>query len=133
MHAPIGRIDDNQSGVEQHSNRSKTRDMLTILSFWVHDMRPAEFYGPAGTLGELYRYGDTSEPLTVMLTSSDETEVIVPESVTIPADETTVTFPIDLVDDTLLDGEQLVFITATAGLDSTDALAVRARLRNGRT
>ena len=99
----------------------ETRDMLTILSFWVHDMRPAEFFGPAGTLGELYRYGDTSEPLTVMLTSSDETEVLVPESVTIPADETSVTFPIDLVDDTLLDGEQLVSITATGDFEPTDA------------
>ena len=99
----------------------ETRDMLTMLSLWVQDPFPAEFYGPAATLGELSRYGgDTSEPLTVMLASSDETEALVPESVTIPANETTVTFPIDIVDDTLLDGEQLVLITATAGPDSTD-------------
>jgi hypothetical protein len=92
----------------------ETRDMLTWLSLWVQDTYPAESFGPAGTFGELYRYGDTSEPLTVMLESSDETEALVPASVTIPANEDMVLFPIDLVDDTLLDGEQLVIITATA-------------------
>ncbi len=54
------------------------------------------------------------------LVSSDETELTVPESVTFAAHETTVFFPVDTVDDTLLDGEQLVFITATAGFDYTD-------------
>jgi hypothetical protein len=100
----------------------ETRDMLTVLSLLVQDMFPAESFGPAATLGELSRYGaDNSQPLTVMLASSDESEVLVPESVTIPANESMVTFPIDIVDDTLLDGEQQVLITASVGIDSTDA------------
>jgi hypothetical protein len=102
--------------------RLETRAMLTTLSLLAQDRYPSEQFGEAATYGELYRFGgDISQPLTVMLTSSDESEILVPASVTFPADETTVTFPIDTVDDTLLDGEQLVFITATAGVDSTDA------------
>jgi hypothetical protein len=98
----------------------ESRSMLTTLSLMVQDFFPYEFYGAGATTGELTRFGgDTSEPLTVTLTSSDETELTVPESVTFAADETTVFFPVDTVDDTLLDGEQLVYITATAGFDST--------------
>jgi hypothetical protein len=89
---------------------------------WVHDPVPYEVFGAGATLGELTRFGgDTSQPLTVTLTSSDESEILVPESVTFPANETSVTFPIDALDDDLLDGEQWVLITATAGPDFTDA------------
>jgi hypothetical protein len=103
------------------------RAMLTTLSLMVQDFFPYEHYGANATIGELTRFGgDSSEPLTVMLASSDESEIRVPESVTFAAHETTVYFPVDTVDDTLLDGEQLVFITATAGFDYTDtALLVK--------
>lgn len=50
--------------------------------------------------------------LTVALTSSDLTEVTVPATVTIPAGQTSITFPVTIVDDTEIDGTQSVTITA---------------------
>ncbi|HEY3393007.1 MAG TPA: cadherin-like domain-containing protein [Lacipirellulaceae bacterium] len=99
----------------------ETRDMLTTLSMYVDDFFPGEHYGLGATSIWLTRDGgDLSQPLTVTLISSDESELVVPESVTFLADETTIIFPVDAVDDTLLDGEQLVTITATAGFDYTE-------------
>lgn len=51
--------------------------------------------------------------IVVALTSSDESEATVPATVTIPAGQTSVTFQITAVDDTLADRVQLVTITAS--------------------
>ena len=57
---------------------------------------------------------DLSQPLTVNLTSDDETEATVPAAVTIPAGEVSALFPVSAVDDDLVDGPQHVIITASA-------------------
>ena len=57
---------------------------------------------------------DWSLPLTALLSSSDTSEVLVPTSVTIPAGKASVNFIVDAVDDALLDGIQLVEVTASA-------------------
>jgi subtilisin family serine protease/outer membrane protein assembly factor BamB len=49
--------------------------------------------------------------ITITLTSSDTTEITVPSSVTIPAGQTTASFNINVIDDAILDGAQLVTIT----------------------
>jgi hypothetical protein len=104
-------------------DKLEPRTMLAILSVTVQEPFVSEDMGPAATFGEVYRYdSDLSQPLTVALTSSDESEVVVPPSVTIPANETTVAFPIDIIDDTLLDGEQVVFIAATDGFDTGEGV-----------
>ncbi len=66
---------------------------------------------------------DTALPLTVTVSSSDNTEATVPGTVTIPAGQRSVTFAINAVDDTLLDGTQVVRIQAQAAgyLDSSSA------------
>ncbi|MEO2013364.1 MAG: hypothetical protein ABGZ53_03235, partial [Fuerstiella sp.] len=50
--------------------------------------------------------------LIVELTSLDETEITVPQFVTIPINQTFVTFDVTVVDDTLLDGPQQVAVQA---------------------
>ena len=55
---------------------------------------------------------DLSQPLTVSLSSNDTSEASVPSTVTIPANEESADFPITAVDDALLDGPQVVSITA---------------------
>lgn len=52
--------------------------------------------------------------LVVNLSSSDTGEATVPATVTIPANQTSVTFTITGVDDSIVDGTQSVTITATA-------------------
>ncbi len=57
---------------------------------------------------------DISSPLVVDLSSSDTSEANVPASITIPADQASVSLSLDAVDDALLDGDQAVLITASA-------------------
>lgn len=57
---------------------------------------------------------DLAQPLTVQLSSSDTSEVTVPASVTILANNTSVSFDIAAVDDEILDFPQAVSITATS-------------------
>jgi 6-phosphogluconolactonase (cycloisomerase 2 family) len=64
-----------------------------------------------------------SSALTVLLTSSDGTELRVPATVTIPAGQTSVDFTLNGVDDGLLDGTQVVTIEATAGGFLPDSLS----------
>jgi hypothetical protein len=56
-----------------------------------------------------------SQNLTANLTSSDTTELTVPATATIPAGQTTITFPVTAIDDSISDGPQTVTLTATAG------------------
>ena len=64
--------------------------------------------------GTVTRNTDSSLPLTVTLSSDDTTEATVPASVTILANQSTVTFTINALDDGMLDGVQTVIITAGA-------------------
>lgn len=57
--------------------------------------------------------GDLSQSLTVSLSSSDTSEATVPATVTIPAGQAAVTFPVSGVDDAAVDGPQSVSISAT--------------------
>ncbi len=66
------------------------------------------------SIGTVSRSGPTTSTLTVNLTSSDTTEATVPASVTIPAGQSSVTFSITAVNDTLLDGLQTATLTASA-------------------
>jgi len=59
---------------------------------------------------------DNSDALTVYLKSDDTSEVTIPASVVIPAGQDSVTFAVDGIDDSEVDGNQHVTITATAAI-----------------
>jgi hypothetical protein len=69
---------------------------------------------------------DLSQPLTVDLLSDDTSEATVLAAVEIPANQAAANFTITAVDDALLDGIQMVTITASAAgyNDGTDTLDV---------
>ncbi len=69
---------------------------------------------------------DISQPLTIALSLSDTSEASIPASVTIPAGQAIATFVITAVDDTSLDGVQLVTVTAShaAYVSATESLSV---------
>ena len=75
---------------------------------------PAMREGDTGKTGTVSISGTLATPLVVGLASSDLTEATVPASVTILTGQTSATFAIGVVDDTLVDGAQNVTITATA-------------------
>ncbi len=63
---------------------------------------------------------DLGQSITVQLTSRDMSEALVPVSVVIPANQTSVAFDISAIDDTLLDGTQSVTLIAnSAGYESS--------------
>ena len=66
----------------------------------------------SGTVARLNT--DLDQAITITLASSDNSEAIVPASVTIPAHQASVGFTVTAVDDSLLDGSQSVNITATS-------------------
>ncbi len=69
---------------------------------------------PAGSTGTVSRNTGSTTPLIVQLASSNRGEAVVPASVTIAANQSSVTFAIDSVTDNVTDGNQSVAITATA-------------------
>ncbi len=73
------------------------------------------------------------EKLPVSLTSDDPSEATVPGMVTIPWGQSTAVFPVDAVDDAVLDGTQAVTITASAAgyADAVAALDVLDKERAG--
>jgi len=73
----------------------------------------SENAGAAASSGTVTRTGDITSSQLVNLASSDTSEATVPATVTIPTSQASVTFPINAVDDTLLDGTQTVTITAS--------------------
>ena len=73
----------------------------------------AEGLSPA-TTATVTRNTATNAPLTVHLSSSDETEATVPPTVIIPAGAAAATFPITTIQDQTVDGDQTVVLRATA-------------------
>jgi len=82
----------------------------------------AENAGANAATGTLTLSQSQSTDLVVALTSSDTTEVTVPMSVTIPANQATATFTVAAVDDQISDGSVGVTLTGTAGSLSATAL-----------
>ncbi len=88
------------------------QEIVPILS--IDDTNLYEVHGTAATVGHIFRQGgDLSQPLTVLLSSSDESKLTVPASLVFDEYETEVSFPVDVIDDTLL-GDRVVTVTASA-------------------
>lgn len=78
---------------------------------------PATFNEGAGAVAAtatITRNTDTASALTVTLNSSDATEAAVPTTVVIPAGQTSVSVPIEAVDDFVVDGTISVSVSASA-------------------
>ena len=83
------------------------------LQFTVNKSAVPETAGANAIVGTLKRLNtNLGASFTVTLTSSDTSELTVPATVTIPAGQSTVTFPINAVDDAVFDGTQSVIIRA---------------------
>ncbi|HEV3340535.1 MAG TPA: Ig-like domain-containing protein, partial [Pirellulales bacterium] len=109
--------------------RLEPRAMLSgdpSLSLTLSPHTVAENAGPGAVSGSITRNNmDTSQALTVNLTSSDPSHATVASSVTIAAGATSAAFTVNPIDDNLVDGAHTVSITGFApspvavGLDPT--------------
>ncbi len=92
-----------------------TDDDVLTLSVSVAASAISEADGAGATTGTVTRNdGDLSSPLTVYLSSGDPGEAQVAATVVIPSGQATASFAIDAVDDEIVDGAQVVTITAAA-------------------
>ena len=66
------------------------------------------------TFGTVTRDTPTTSALTVSLLSSDTNKLTVPATVTIPAGQVSVTFPVTVINDAMIDGNESATITASA-------------------
>ncbi|QDV83430.1 Calx-beta domain-containing protein [Planctomycetes bacterium TBK1r] len=89
-------------------------DDAAVLTVNIADTGISESSGAAATSVTITRSSDTSGSLLVNLVSDDTTEATIQNSVTIPAGQASVTVPVTAEDDTLVDGTQVVTISATA-------------------
>ncbi|MGV3772119.1 MAG: CARDB domain-containing protein [Verrucomicrobiales bacterium] len=70
--------------------------------------------GPSGLTGYITRNSGAENALTLALASGTPGKATVPQNVTIPAGQSSTTFPIAIVNNNLVDGDQSATITATA-------------------
>ncbi|MFN7805735.1 MAG: cadherin domain-containing protein, partial [Planctomycetaceae bacterium] len=99
-------------------------DIPLVLSVTLPASQARE--GDAPLRGVVMRTGSTTNPLVVTLASSDETEVTVPATVTIPAGQSGVSFLARPLTDATPDGNQVITLTASAAgfPDGVTGLAV---------
>lgn len=98
------------SGEGEYSVAVSTPQLMLTLD----DLVISEGDGIAATSATIMRTGDTGLDLDVILTNGDASEIGIPVSVVIPAGQSSVSFPVDAIDDLILDGTQTVQIDATA-------------------
>lgn len=87
-------------------------DDLPILTLTLDRTLVTESAGPNGVIATVTRTPATALPLTVGLVNSDPAAANIPPSVIIPTGETSVSFPIGVVDDAASDGLQTAVLKA---------------------
>ncbi|MGB7328551.1 MAG: dockerin type I domain-containing protein [Rubripirellula sp.] len=116
------RIQDNDGGFDQET---LTINVLAppSLSLEISQSRISEDDDVDAAILTVRRSGAAANVDTVVsLSSDDTTEATLPDSVTIPAGQTTATVSIKAIDDDLLDGDQTVTLSASgAGVASSTA------------
>ncbi len=87
-------------------------DDIPLLTVSISSSTFSEGAGAAAAVGTITRSIVSNQPLTIRLVSSDTTEATVPAEVTIPASQSSVTFDISAIDDSQIDGSQVVVLSA---------------------
>ncbi len=71
--------------------------------------------GGTTAMGTVQRTGPVDQDLTVTLAADPLSRLVIPETVLIPAGSTSATFPVDVVDDDLVTGDETILVTAATG------------------
>jgi Ca2+-binding RTX toxin-like protein len=99
------------------ADASNTVDVINVPTLTLDFAVPSisESDGVQATTATVTRAGtDNSASLGVTLTNGDASEISIPTTVTIPAGLGSVSFDIDAIDDSILDGTQRVAVSASA-------------------
>ena len=85
---------------------------LPQLGLALDKLSISEAAGNSAAIGTVRRTQATSETLTVSLQASSTANLLLPSTVTIPANRTTATFSISTIDDSLINGKRDIVLTA---------------------
>lgn len=125
------RTDARDDLVEQneHNNRRESPTATTVskvLTLRVPLTQIREDAAPPTFLATVARSGDRSSALTVNISNNDPSEILAPATVDIPAGRSEVNFTLRVLGDGVVDGPQVVTLTASAPghLDSQASLTV---------
>lgn len=91
-----------------------TDDDVASLSALLSAPSVSESAGNGTVTLTVSRNGNSADALTVTLTSGDTSVVTLPATVTIPAGELSVTVPVTIIDDNLVEADAVVSITVAA-------------------
>ena len=125
---PVGTIDDglvdgNQtvtltasaSGYASGSNTLNVQETdLATLTLTISSLTFSENAGSNAATATLTRNAGLSSPLVIALTSNNTNKLTVPPTVTIPAGQTSLTFPLTAVNDQHIDGPTSVKVSASS-------------------
>src|SRR5581483_11643710 len=108
----------NEVFVLDHSNNvAVSSHPIQVISTLALSVSPPSFdknaANPAAT-GTITRYGAAAAPLAVSLSSDNSSAATVPPSVTIPAGQTTATFPVNAVNTNIYEGTRQAMVVAAA-------------------
>ena len=110
---PLGQVFEldtaNNTSVAAQSTSVAGGLSLTLATQSVSDAAGAD-----ATTATVTRNTDTTNSLQVTITNSDPNDVTVPQTVTIPAGATSVTFPVGTIDNDVVEGTQTATLTASA-------------------
>ncbi|MCB1100493.1 MAG: hypothetical protein KDN22_33325, partial [Verrucomicrobiae bacterium] len=104
-----------------------TDDDAAALLLTIDKAAISEADGTSAATATVTRNTDPSSALSVTVLSSDTSEATAPASVTIPAAQASFQFPIDAVDDALVDGIQTVILTASATAHASGSAMIDVR------
>ena len=107
----IGTNDSDESVFNFPVEGTVTSSGLESLKIGLSERRAAE---GRRIVGNVRRSGDTTAQLVVNLASNDGSEITLPDSVVIPIGSDWINFAVDIPDDSALDGQQDVVVTASA-------------------
>ena len=101
-----------------------TDDDVAKLTLSIAPSTFSEAAGANAATGTVTRNTPITAALTVNLSSSNTNKATVPATVVIPIGQTAAQFPVSAIDNTIIDGDVTVTITARSGLDAANRTVV---------
>ncbi|MCX6839307.1 MAG: M36 family metallopeptidase [Verrucomicrobia bacterium] len=104
--------DDPATGISGYSNAIAINTSGTLALTFLGTL--AEGNGTVANGGTLTLSAAPASALTVALTSANPAQMTVPATVTVPAGQTSVSIPVTLINDSIIEGPQSIAVTAIA-------------------
>lgn len=100
-------------GNDDSDNPHYMLQVVELFMPWSLNLPDSIFEGDSTQQGRITMIPAPSDDLIIYLESDDVSEIQVPDSITLPAGQTSITFDISIPDDSILDGTKSVIVSAS--------------------